>query len=157
LKYLISLASLLGLIVLLLAACEPGSGGGEPAVVGVTISGTIVGYYYNITGNVTVTVTQAPTSLSVQVTLVDGGSGLQDGTYSIPDVPEGTYNVVIVFESDNSDVYATPAYSINGGAPVPRDSYDITGSGPYYTHTITFNGVPVNGDETINIDLGDTG
>jgi len=146
LKNLISLASVLGLVLLLVAACEPAVGGG-------TISGTIVAYYYDVTSDVTVTVTQATASLSAQVTLTDL-SGVQSGTYSIPDVPEGTYSLVIVFESDNN--YEDPAvYSINGGGTVPYDSYVVTGASSPYTHTITFNNVPVTGDQTIDIYVND--
>jgi hypothetical protein len=117
-----------------------------------SISGTVVAYYYDITSDVTVTVTRAATSFPAQMTLTDD-VGVQSGTYAIPAVPEGTYSLVIYFENTSDFGGDLTVYSINGGATVLFDSYVVTGESAPYTNTITFNIVPVTGDQTIDIDV----
>jgi hypothetical protein len=137
--------------VLLLTACPPLENG-------VTVSGTVSGWYFGITGPATVTASRSGTDITTQVTLT--GSSLESGPYSVANVPPGDYTFVITFSSGTSTTGTStlaPNYSIDGGAAVAADSDPVPVSGPPYTHTITFIGVPINHTEKIDLYLGSTG
>jgi hypothetical protein len=136
--------------VLFLAGCDTGLSGG------VTISGTVSGSYFDISNNPTISVSSGSMTASETIPLDFVGS-YQSGLYSISHVPAGTYTVTISFE--NPWPYTgNSTYNIAGGAQgVPANSNTYSGSAAPYLHTIIFDNVPVNANETIDVDLGNIG
>jgi hypothetical protein len=104
---------------------------------GVTVTGTVSGDYFDITGDVTVTIARGDVSLSVPVP-VASGSSTQIGAFLVANVPTGDYQVEITFENSTSNTGGT-TYRVNGGAWVPVDS------------------LPVTADETLEVYFGNVG
>lgn len=146
-RRLLVLGAVLATLVLVLAGCPLG-------VSGVTITGTVSASYFDITSDVTVTITQGGSNFSVAVPMV--GNPSQVGSFLIANIPAGDYAVELTFEADNYWIAGT-VYSINGGAWIPVDNEVASGSSVPYTFTITIDSLPVSADDSIDIDFGDVG
>jgi hypothetical protein len=123
---------------------------------GVTVTGTVSGDYFDITSDVSLTISREDVSFSVAVPVVSSDSSTQIGAFLVANVPTGEYSVEISFE--NSYSYASGTmYSVNGGAWTGVDSEVVTGTSAPYTFTITIDSLPVSADETVDIYFGNVG
>jgi hypothetical protein len=123
---------------------------------GVTITGWFVGYYFNISSDVTVTVTQGDLSVTVDAPVATYGSD-QSGAFLVAGVPTGTYSVEVTFESGYGYT-AGMQYSLDGGGTwLPVDSEIVTGESAPYTFTITVDSLTIDADTTIDLDFGNVG
>lgn len=124
---------------------------------GVTISGTLAAYYFDITSDVTVTITAGETSFTVQAPLASGGfNGEQLGAFLVAGVPTGTYAVTVTFEN-SYDYTGGTQFSLNGGAWTLVDGEVVTGTSAPYTFTITIDSLTIEADTTIDVDFGNVG
>ncbi len=141
--------AILAAAVLALAGCAV-------AATGVTVEGTFVGYYFDITSDVTVKVSQGVATFTVVAPVASGDSSAQLGAFLIANVPTGTYSVEVTFENTWSYTGGT-TYRVNGGAWTAVDGEIVTGSMAPYTFTITIDSLPVSADTTIDLDFGNVG
>jgi hypothetical protein len=123
---------------------------------GASITGTVSADFFDITSDVTMTITQGNFSVSIAVPVVSTSSPTQIGAFLVANVPTGEYAVEISFENSYQSAPGT-TYSVNGGAWTNVDSEVVTGTSAPYTFTITIDSLPVNADETIDIYFGDVG
>src|SRR4030042_1341422 len=93
---------------------------------GVTVTGTVSGDYFDITSDVTVTITQGENSVSVDVPVVSGAS-TQIGAFLVANVTAGEYAVTVTFENSYSYTGGT-TYRVNGGAWTGVDGEGVTGT-----------------------------
>jgi hypothetical protein len=141
------------LATLALSGCSPD---GVPlGAGGVTVSGSATAPYWNITSSVTVTVTQGSNSYSTQVSAQGTGSSIYF-SFSIPNVPMGTYSVTISFAETNVSSPRANTYALNAGVPLPT-SDTCTGSLSPYDYTMSVSGVVVNADTTVDLTLQNMG
>ena len=123
---------------------------------GVTITGWFVGYYFDISSDVTVTVSQGDVSVTVDAPVATYASN-QSGAFLVADVPTGTYAVTVTFENGYGYTGGTQ-YSLDGGDTwLPVDSEVVTGDSAPYTFTITIDSLPIDADTTLDLDFGDVG
>jgi hypothetical protein len=136
-------------LVVALAGCPlPGTG--------VTISGWFVGYYFEISSDVTVTASQGDASVTVDAPVATYASN-QSGAFLIAGVPTGTYSVTVTFQNPWGWTGGT-TYSLDGGDTwLPVDSEVVTGDSAPYTFTITIDSLPINTDTAIDLNFGDVG
>jgi len=148
--------SILKLAVLLSAGLPVLSGCDQAPGSGVQVTGTVSGNYTSVQGNPTVTARNTSQFFSttfVMSAMDSNNQSFQSGAFTISDVPEGTYSVSV-----NWYGYAgTATYSINGAPAVGTTAVQGALNGNYYGYTITVDGVPVSGDTTVDIYLGNTG
>ena len=137
-------------VILGLAGCPlPGTG--------VTITGRFVAYYFDITSDVTVTVTQGDTSVTVAAPVATYSND-QSGAFLVADVPTGTYSVGVTFESGAYGYISGTQYSLDGGDTwLPVDDETVTGDSAPYTFTITIDSLPIDTDTTLDLDFGNVG
>jgi hypothetical protein len=145
----LALGTVLATLVLVLAGCSL-------AESGASITGTVSADYFDITSDVTVTITQGDVSYSIAVPVVSPGSSTQVGAFLVANVPTGEYAVEVTFENSYSNAGGT-TYSVNGGTWTDVDSEVVTGTSAPYTFTITIDSLPVSADETVDIYFGDVG
>lgn len=148
-KRFIFLASVLAFAALIITGCSQFGG------TGVTVTGTVSGLHFDISSDVTVTITRGDVTLSEPAPVVSS-SGTQIGAFLIANIPPGDYSVEVTFEA-GSDWVAGTTYSVNNGIWVPADDEVVTGDSTPYTYTITIDNLSIAGDETINVDFGDVG
>jgi hypothetical protein len=138
------------------AAVVLGLAGCALAGTGATISGWFVAYYFDITSDVTVTVSDGEASATVSAPVADNGS-TETGAFLVAGVPTGTYSVEVTFENGYSYGAGTQ-YSLDGGDTwLPVDDETVTGTSAPYTFTITIDSLAIDGDTTIDLDFGDVG
>jgi hypothetical protein len=136
-------------IVLGLAGCPlPGTG--------VTVSGWFVGYYFEISSDVKVTLSQGDTSVTVDAPVATYASG-QSGAFLVAGVPTGTYSVTVTFQNPWGYTSGT-TYSLDGGDTWwPVDGETVTGGADPYTFTITIDSLTIDSNTKIDLDFGDVG
>ncbi len=136
-------------VVLGLAGCPvPGTG--------VTVTGWFVAYYFNITSDVTVIVSQGDVSVTVDAPVAEYGSS-ESGAFLVAGVPRGTYAVTVTFKNGNSYAGGTQ-YSLDGGATwLPVDDEIVTGTSAPYTFTITIDSLSIDTDTTLDLNFGNVG
>jgi hypothetical protein len=148
-RHLMIAGSILAAAVLALTGCPV-------APTGVTVDGSFVGSYFNITGDVTVTVDLGGTAFTVVAPVSSGLSSQQLGAFLIANVPTGTYSVTVTFQNPFGYTGGT-TYSLNGGAWTAVDSEIVDGSADPYTFTITIDSLTIDADTTIDLDFGNVG
>ena len=142
------LGAVLAAGVLVLAGCPV-------LATGVTVTGTLSAEYFDITSDVTVTITQGNESVSIGVPVVSGNY-TQTGAFLVANVPTGTYAAEVTFE--NSYGYAAGTqYRLNGGQWLPVDNEVVTGDAAPYTFTITIDSLPISEDTTFDVYFGNVG
>jgi hypothetical protein len=119
-----------------------------------TVSGGIGTYLaVNMYTPASLTLYQGSTSFPVSVVMPPmDSSNNQVGTYSISNVPAGTYNMQVIFQCNYSNVSA--AYSVNSGTDTSANMTNtyIYSSPPYeYTETIT--GLSIGANTTVDVIL----
>jgi hypothetical protein len=117
---------------------------------GVTLTGTVSGDYFDILGDVTVTITRGDESFSMPVPLA--GSYIQVGSFLFANVPAGGYAVEVSFEAGHNFIEGTQ-YRIDGGAWMPVDDETVTGTSVPYTFSIVID--DVEGGVTLDLNFGD--
>ena len=131
-----ALSTIVVLVLLAVTSCTININGGFA-----TVSGTITIVGKSASG-ASVTVQQGSNAYGTSVILTIGGT--QTGTFSISNVPFGTYAVYVDFHSA-SGAYSTASYLINGIGP---SLLTIGGTPPNWTETIA--AVSVQADTTID-------
>jgi hypothetical protein len=139
------LGAILASVVLALAGCPV-------AGTGVTVTGTISGNYVDITGDVTVTITNGSSSSTATIPLV--GNFFQVGSFLVADVPPGTYEVTVAFAADIASLYIAE-YQVNDGGWLDVDGVTSTGDVSPYSFTVTIDNVSVTTDITIDLAFSD--
>jgi hypothetical protein len=144
-RALLLVAVLAGVVFVVVGCPLPGTG--------VTITGSMLGYYFYILDEVQVTVTQGDASVTLLVPVTSDYN--QQGAFAVANLLPGDYSIVITFAADNASIDSSgTTYSVDGGAYVPVDDETVTGSTPPYTHTITIDSLPVPDGVEIDIYLG---
>jgi len=120
-----------------------------------TVTGSVSGQYWSFQSAATIKVTDGSKTFSHSFTISGGNS--QTGTFSIPNVPKGSYKVTVTLKETWSTTpgLGYPKITVNGGSPI-TGSFALTGSGPY-TLTISASNLSIQGDSTITIDMGNMG
>ena len=140
----------LGALVVL-AGCNGLYNYNNPGGTTYTVAGTVSLSNLDSSSSAVVTATMMsyPYSASAGFTVPDGNGG-QTASYSVGNLPSGTYTVTIVV---TAGAHPTPAGSdeLNGGGTVAEVPV-VAGSGPY-TCTMTVASVPVMADVTLNASM----
>lgn len=134
--------------VLVLAGC-PFTG------TGVTVTGSFIGYYFDISSDVTVTITEGDVSLTVDVPVASDGNA-DTGAFYIANVPAGTYAVTVTFQNPSGWTSGTE-YSLDGDTYQSVDSEVVTGTADPYTFTITIDSLTIDADTTLDLNFGNVG
>jgi hypothetical protein len=132
------------LVVFTVASCTlSASAGGEK------VSGTITFFNMALSSTASVTVQQGSNAYGVSVYCSGPGTGTQSGSYSIPNVPAGTYTLSVTFDSPQTS-YRIDSFLDNGAGPFP-----LVPTRSFSTWTETIDGLSVLGDVTVDTYLGD--
>jgi hypothetical protein len=118
---------------------------------GDAVSGTINGHTAVTVGSVTVAVTAGGSTLSGSASMSTPYPYDSSGSFSITNVPQGTYTVTVSFRSAYQP--HNPYYTINGGSQLtPTITTAWTSSTSAVVYTVS--GVTVSGATTVDVDLG---
>jgi hypothetical protein len=119
---------------------------------GYTVSGTITLQSLSAPSPATITAQQGALTYTTQVTVPAADvSGVQSFTFTLNNVPAGTYDVIATITTPVGNVGGT--YSVNGGAPLTITMGGPTANGLNWDWTGTVSGTSIQADVTVDVTL----